>query len=83
MVEILNVSTSDGRYTVVLRRDGTSHVLRYGEPWTPFPEGGSVGNVVIALGLEIETLRDDLANLREELDGARSAASRAQGAPAS
>lgn len=55
------VTTSDGKYTVVLPEGGGLHALRYGEPWRDL-----VGdNLVLTLAQDVETLRQKVIRLED------------------
>ncbi|MER9768988.1 hypothetical protein NKJ09_23320 [Mesorhizobium sp. M0189] len=56
----LNVSVSDGRYTIIQKQDGSCRLLRHGEDWPAYPAGQSIPNIVLALGYEVQALRDKL-----------------------
>jgi hypothetical protein len=51
--EVLRVSTSDGKYTVVQFQTGRVDVLRYGEPWKPEVHE----NVLLAFAYDLELAR--------------------------
>lgn len=61
ITETLRVDTSDAKYTVVQLSNGTSHALRNGEEWALYPEGGSVGNLALALA-------NDLLNAQRRIE---------------
>jgi hypothetical protein len=65
---LLQIATSDGKYTIIAPGDGTSHALRYGEPWQVYPEGGSLGNLALAFAFELTRTRQDLAAAQEEVN---------------
>jgi len=65
--DILNVSVFDGKYTYVMRADGTTTALRYGEHWPAF-DNSPPDNLHFALASEVDNLRSTqdelLAGLR-------------------
>jgi hypothetical protein len=67
----LRVTTMDGKYTVILSRDGHLSALRYGQPWRDCVGDG----LILALAQDVETLKGRLtdkgkAESRAELSGA-------------
>jgi hypothetical protein len=58
MTNILNVTVADGKYTYVMRADGSTTALRYGEAWPAF-ENQSPDNLHFALASEVQELRDE------------------------
>lgn len=63
--DTLRVTVGDGKYTVVLPKDGRLHALRYGEQWRDCVGDG----LVLALALEVEALRELLKECRDEIEG--------------
>jgi hypothetical protein len=51
--ELLRLSTSDGKYTVVQARTGAVQILRHGEPWRE-----TFDNVILALAYDLEEARN-------------------------
>jgi len=66
MTDILNVTVADGKYTYVMRADGSTTALRYGEAWPAF-ENQSPDNLHFALAAEVQDLRDAQAELLDAL----------------
>lgn len=62
--DILNVTVSEGKYTLIIDEKGRAKARRYGEPWPAF-EGQSPDNLHISLAWEVKSLRDELAALTE------------------
>jgi len=56
-VEDLKVTVCDGKYTVILPKDGGLKALRYGEEWRDCCGDG----LILALAQEIDTLREQLS----------------------
>ena len=56
----LEVSLSDGKYTVIQNADGALKALRYGEEWQDL----TGNNLVLALAHEVDRLRDGLKILK-------------------
>jgi hypothetical protein len=55
------IDVASGKYTVVLRDDGTSTALRYGEPWPAFAGQNQLGNLTTALARDLQEAREKLA----------------------
>ena len=66
--ETLRVTTADKKFTVIQMSDGTSHAMRHGDAWQVFPEGGSVGNLALALAHDLEAAQRHIAELQRERD---------------
>lgn len=58
----LDVTTSDGKYTVRQPMDGAATALRYGKPW-PAYEGRTLSNLELALAYELEEARAEIDRL--------------------
>ena len=61
----LNITTSDGKYTVQQPMEGRAIALRYGEPW-PAYEGKLLSNLELALAYDLEEAREKLDSQRKE-----------------
>ncbi|MCI5073424.1 hypothetical protein [Oricola sp.] len=61
----LNITTSDGKYTVQQLVEGRAIVLRYGEPWAAY-EGKMLSNLELALAFDLEESREKLDSQRIE-----------------
>lgn len=59
--DLLGVSVYDGKYTIQCDGDGGMRALRYGQPWRDLTGDG----MVLALVQEIQSLREQLADLIE------------------
>lgn len=56
----------DGKtYTVILRSDGTSTALRYGEAWPAFAGQNQLDNLTVALARDLQTARENLSLMLE------------------
>ncbi len=55
------IDVADGKYTVVLRDDGTSTALRYGEAWPAFAGVNQLDNLTCDLARDLQTARSALA----------------------
>lgn len=51
------ITVGDGKYTVILRSNGTSTALRYGEPWPAYKDVLSLDNLTVALARELIELK--------------------------
>jgi hypothetical protein len=61
---LLYVGTDDKKYTVVQKKDGHIHALRYGEKWRD-----CVGdNLVLTLAQDLQSTREKLFSLRKSLE---------------
>ena len=65
--ELLRVSTSDGKYTVIQHASGRTEALRYGEPWMTVT-GSPGSNMILALAYDLEEAREDARASREDAD---------------
>ena len=54
-----SVTVCDGKYTAILRSDGSSTALRYGEVWPAYADEG-LSNLEAALAREVIELREKL-----------------------
>lgn len=61
----LNITTRDGKYTVLQFMNGASTALRYGEPW-PAYKGKLLSNLELALAFDLEESREKLDSQRIE-----------------
>lgn len=52
----LNVTVAGGKYTVIQREDGSTSVLRNGEPWAAY-EGKPLGSLTLALAYAVSDLQ--------------------------
>jgi hypothetical protein len=57
--DLLNITVADGKYTLIQTGQGQLKALRHGEEWRDL----TGDNLILALGQEIEQLRNDLALL--------------------
>lgn len=62
MSDLLNVTTGDGKYTVVQKASGAVHALRHNEPWRD-----CIGDKLVL------TLAQDVAEMRSQLEAAKAA----------
>ena len=58
------IDTCEGKYTVVLRADGTSTALRYREAWPAFDGVHQLDNLTVALARDLQAARVQLAEAR-------------------
>lgn len=65
MTQLLNVSVSDGKYTVIQEADGRLHALRHGQPWGRDIVGDTL---VLCLAQELAQAREDLTDAKELID---------------
>lgn len=61
-----HIHVDDGKYTVVLRNDGSSTALRYGAPWPAFEGINQLDNLTVALARDLQSAREEIAHLKEE-----------------
>lgn len=54
-----HVDVAEGKYTVILRSNGSSDALRYGEPWPAYAHG-SINNLEAALARDLIAARAEL-----------------------
>lgn len=59
LTPLLCVTLEDGKYTVILPRNGGLHALRYGEKWLDLTGDG----LILALAYRIAELEDENAGL--------------------
>lgn len=57
------VDVYDGKYTVILRSDGTSTALRHGEAWPAFAGQTQLDNLTTALARDLIEARDMVVKL--------------------
>jgi hypothetical protein len=74
--EIEQISTSDGKYTVVVDPCAQLSVLRYGEPW--LGPGFPGCNMVIQLAQDLRTARNEIEQLKIQIGIEREEAKRAE-----
>lgn len=60
MPELLQVSTTDGKYTIIQTEAGNLTFLRHGEPWPVANEALAHSGLVLALAQDLSDLRRDL-----------------------
>ena len=58
---LIRLDIDDGKYTFIQKKDGSSCVLRYGEPWLDTLSAGA--NCWLAMAYEIEELRERVEEL--------------------
>lgn len=63
-MNLLNVTVSNGKYTVIQDKRGHLKALRYGEPWRRDLTGD---NLVLALAEEVQELREAIAGSNKVL----------------
>ena len=56
MEEVLRITVCDGKYTVIMTKDGNLRALRYGEEWRDLVGDG----MVLSLAQEIDDLRQKI-----------------------
>lgn len=54
------IDTCEGKYTVILRSDGTSTALRYGEAWPAYEGCAVLDNLTTALARDLDDARRKL-----------------------
>lgn len=62
--ESTRVDTSDGKYTYIMRKDGTSHALRYGKPWITSLTNIPGCNMTSSLAHDLDEARQEIAKLK-------------------
>ena len=62
--ERMRVTTSDGKYTVILKQNGGMRFLRHGEPWPSADEQFAHVGMILALAQEIEQLRREVIHAK-------------------
>src|SRR3546814_2462280 len=55
---LLRIDIDNGKYTLVQHEDGGTEILRYGQRWMGSPSGFAGVNAVLAMGYELEELRE-------------------------
>src|SRR3546814_1512668 len=55
---LLRIDIANGKYTLVQHEDGGTEILRYGQRWMGSPSGFAGVNAVLAMGYELEELRE-------------------------
>lgn len=60
MSDRINITISGGKYTFIMRADGSTTALRWGEEWPAF-KNASPDNLHLALAQEVVALREELA----------------------
>jgi hypothetical protein len=58
--ELLRVTTSDGKYTVIQNSDGHVEILRYGNTWAP--RVGMYAKAIVQLAYDLEDARNSAEN---------------------
>ena len=58
-----HIPCANGKYTVVLRDDGTSTALRYGEPWPAYEGQTTISNLAFALACDLRDAREEIKRL--------------------
>jgi hypothetical protein len=65
--ELLRVSTSDGKYTVIQHESGGVVSLRYGEPWMHVT-GNPGDNLILALAQDLDDARKQAVEHEKDAD---------------
>lgn len=60
MSDLINITVSGGKYTFIMREDGSTTALRWGGEWPAF-KNASPDNLHLALAQEIVALREEIA----------------------
>jgi hypothetical protein len=72
MPDLLNVTTDDGKYTLIQREGGAMEALRHGEPWPAGVDGSPphtyVSKRLLVFAQDLERAREENARLREWLE---------------
>lgn len=61
------VEVDGGKYTVILRNDGTTGALRYGQPWPAYRGEHDLNNLECALARDLINERAKTVALEEQL----------------
>ncbi len=67
MTDRLRVTTSDGKYTYLIREDGSTAALRYGEPWIESTALITGNGMTMALAHDLDAEREKTRALTAEL----------------
>lgn len=57
---LLNIEIDGGKYTLIQNDDGSGEILRYGEKWMSPLCGVNGSKMILAMGYEIERLREEV-----------------------
>jgi hypothetical protein len=60
----LQVSVSNGKYTVILKENGGTEALRHGEPWRDC----CGDNLIYCLASELDEARQEVESLKGEIE---------------